>query len=354
MISTHPKWESYKEAPIKGNLFKRWLKSRFHFVDYPFLLAYRGFGNEQKMLVQGHVFRGMALNRPNKKANLLSNLKALLKMFLVRTVSKATVQLRFENKVHEVTTHDDGFFEFEMEHELQNMGWNEVELSLKDELVEGQMPVKLVADVLLKRDFEYGIITDIDDTFLVSHATKKLKKLYTLLTKNAESRRAFVGAAQFFEKLEKGQQNSENPFFYVSSSEWNLYDFLIEFIQLNKFPKGVLQLKDIKDGFLDFFKSGLGSHLHKVHKIERILKTYPNKQFVLIGDNGQHDPLIYNEIVKKHKGRIKAVFIRGVRKNRWTKTDTTLAEIEKSGVSVCQFKISLQAEEYAKEIGLIS
>ena len=30
-----------------------------------------------------------------------------------------------------------------------------------------------------------------------------------------------------------------NPFFYVSSSEWNLYDYIREFAKKNEMPKGI-------------------------------------------------------------------------------------------------------------------
>jgi phosphatidate phosphatase APP1 len=40
--------------------------------------------------------------------------------------------------------------------------------------------------------------------------------------------------------------------FYVSSSEWNLYRFLVLFTEIHKLPKAVLLLKDIKTS-LNFY-----------------------------------------------------------------------------------------------------
>jgi phosphatidate phosphatase APP1 len=42
-------------------------------------------------------------------------------------------------------------------------------------------------------------------------------------------------------------------FFFVSSSEWNLYRFLVLFTEIHKLPKAVLLLKDIKTSLLNFY-----------------------------------------------------------------------------------------------------
>ncbi|WP_417609028.1 App1 family protein [Owenweeksia hongkongensis] len=355
MISSPPEWSDYRQAPIKGNWLKRWIKSRFRYVDYPFLLAYRGYGNRDKFILQGHVFRGMAMTKPKRHNTAWKNFVALIKMFLVRTVPDAQVNLILGSKKFNISTREDGFFEFEIENHELSKGWHRVFVELQDELVEGQEQVCLEPEVLIEDDFEYGLISDIDDTFLVSHVTKFWRKLYILLTKNAESRKPFKGVVSFYTSLSKGVTPATNPFFYVSSSEWNLYDFLINFMQFHKMPKGVLQLKELKDKWRDFFKKGsFSNHDHKRVKIERILSFHPDKKFVLLGDNGQHDPYIYLSIVKDYPDRIKAVYIRGVKSSNRKKVDLVMREIEYNGVEALQFRKSIEAEQHAKSIGIIN
>lgn len=79
-------------------------------------------------------------------------------------------------------------------------------------------------------------------------------------------------------------------FFYVSSSEWNLYDFIAEFAVLHDLPKAVIKLKKIKTGLRDFVATGRGNHDHKFIKIKDILSFYPHLEYVLLGDDSQHDP----------------------------------------------------------------
>merc|ERR1711916_379608 len=76
------------------------------------------------------------------------------------------------------------------------------------------------------------VVTDIDDTILISHSTSLLKKLYLLLTKNHQRRKAFEG----IEGLYHGLIDKSSLLFYVSSSEWNLYDFLDDFMSFNGLP----------------------------------------------------------------------------------------------------------------------
>lgn len=353
MISKPPNWQSYKDAPIQGNWFLRWIKSRFRIVDYPFLLAYRGFGNANALVLQGHVFRAMALNRPRNHYTAWRNFISLLKMFLVRTVPQAKVSLLLGEQEITVETNEQGFYEFNItDHNLPE-GWHKAKLFLPEKLVEGQERVEVQTEVHVTYEFDYGCISDVDDTFLVSHITKIWRKVYVLLTKNAETRKPFKGVVHFYQALEKSEVNRKNPFFYVSSSEWNLYDFLVNFKKFHKLPKGILQLKEIKDRWRDFFISGYGSHNHKEVKIERILAMYPQKQFVLLGDNGQHDPEIYQRIANKYPERIKAIYIRAVKRAHSKKVEEMLEAIENNSIPSLQFKHSKDAEAHAKKIGLI-
>lgn len=354
MISEAPEWSDYRQAPIKGNWLKRWLKSRFRYVDYPFVLGYRGFGNLDKFILQGHVFRGMARHKPRKRNIAWKNFVALIKMFLVRTVADAQVSLTVGDKKFYATTGEDGFFEFEISNHGLPTGWHYLYLELEDELVEGQEKVCLKPELMIEDDFEYGLISDIDDTFLVSHVTKFWRKLYVLLTKNAETRKPFKGVVSFYNHLRIGVAPLNNPFFYVSSSEWNLYDFLISFCRFYTLPMGVLQLKEIKGGWKDFVAKGsFSNHDHKRIKIDRILDLYPTRKFVLLGDNGQHDPYIYRSVVEDYPERILAVYIRGVKRSHRSKVDLIMDEIRNCGVEAIQFRRSAEAEAHAKRIGII-
>src|SRR5687767_2245898 len=118
------------------------------------------------------------------------------------------------------------------------------------------------------------IISDIDDTVLQSRVTNFLRAAQTLAFGNARTRLPFPGVAAFYDALQRGPVGTgDNPLFYVSSSPWNLYDVITEFLDIQGVPKGPVMLRDLDIGFR---AGGSGHHHeHKGANIRRILETYP-------------------------------------------------------------------------------
>lgn len=95
------------------------------------------------------------------------------------------------------------------------------------------------------------------------------------------------------------------------------------------------------------------NHQTKFTRIVRIMETYPKQRFVLLGDSSQHDPYIYEAIVKHFPKRIHAVYIRDVYEKNRQKAADVLHTIEAAGVPCCFFKHSSEAILHSKKIGLI-
>ncbi|RYY10980.1 MAG: DUF2183 domain-containing protein [Cytophagaceae bacterium] len=178
--------------------------------------------------------------------------------------------------------------------------------------------VKATAEVLIPPPTaEFGVISDLDDTVLVTRATHIWRMLRTVLLRNAHSHEPLAGVAAFYQALLRGLSGQpDNPFFYVSSSPWNLYDVLVEFLHLRGIPPGPLLLRDTLIGRpqLEAGEAAPASshHHHKLKEIDQVLDTYPHLSFILLGDNGQQDPVIYAEVVHRHPGRVLVVYIRDV------------------------------------------
>jgi phosphatidate phosphatase APP1 len=201
-----------------------------------------------------------------------------------------------------------------------------------------------------------GIISDIDDTFLVSYTKNPFLKIYVLLFRNVNSRKVFEDVVSHYQALSSsGRTNNEeqNAFFYVSSSEWNLYRFIIKFTEIHRLPKAVLLLKDIKTSLTDFFWSGRGDHNHKFEKIKHILEFYPNLKYVLLGDDSQEDPFLYEAICKIFPVKVIAVYIRQTGAKEKNKVSIVMKNLETLNVSTCYFTHSNEAIQHSKKIGLI-
>ncbi len=99
---------------------------------------------------------------------------------------------------------------------------------------------------------------------------------------------------------------------YVSSSPWQLYAALEAFTVRDGFPGASFHLKAFRfrdETLLNLFKEGTET---KPAQIEPILKAWPGRQFVLVGDSGEQDPEIYADLMRRYPDQIRRIFIRNV------------------------------------------
>jgi phosphatidate phosphatase APP1 len=155
-----------------------------------------------------------------------------------------------------------------------------------------------------------GIVSDIDDTILVSGVLSKRALLRNSLTVPAEQRDAVPGMAALYGRmLEENPAPEASVVFYVSSSPRQLTDNLRRFLLANGFPRGVLQLKEIvtENG------NSLREHeAYKLRRIETILDAFPQTRFHFFGDDAEHDPEIYAEVLAKHPTHVAGIWIRHI------------------------------------------
>jgi S1-C subfamily serine protease len=130
------------------------------------------------------------------------------------------------------------------------------------------------------------------------------------MQRQPEQRSAVPGMAALYRKIaERNPAPGATPIFFVSSSPRQLTDNLRRFLQLNGFPRGVLQLKEISTERGD---SLLDSATYKRKHIETIFAAFPGVKFLLIGDDGEGDPEIFAEVAAKHPERVEGIWIRRV------------------------------------------
>lgn len=139
------------------------------------------------------------------------------------------------------------------------------------------------------------VISDIDDTLKMSHVLDTTEAL-----KNAAlSWNEFVGMSDLFDSLDREQNLS---FEYVTNAPQDLMEaFHTLFLLVNQFPQGRLHLNP------DLF-----SQTFKVEKIHEILDEKRPTEVLLIGDNGERDIEVYEQIRRDYP-RIKfTIFIHQV------------------------------------------
>lgn len=317
------------------------------------ITLYRGYVNDQELVVFGHVFNSWAPDKYEIDRRGYKHARSVIKMFTINPIKNIEVTLHFLDMEITTKTLDDGYFRFSIPfNEYLDSGWHKYAVSCK---LEG---IGIIEQGELLKPFKskLGIISDIDDTFLISHTNNIFKKMYVILTKNLNNRMIFDDVVPHYQALSTAGQEEEgafNSFFYVSSSEWNLYQFILQLSRLHQLPKAVIKLKKIKTGLADFLFTGSGSHDHKFDKIKDIISFYPQLEYVLMGDDSQHDPFLYERICKVFPKSIKAIYIRKTSRKPKRKVKETLANIEDLGVATCYFRDSHKAIAHSRRIGIV-
>ena len=319
----------------------------------PKVKLYDGFGNEQHMIVYGHVFDLSPKPRIKYRDIWVRNTFALIRLFFISPMAGQKVCITWEGEDHYTSTEKDGFFKFEIPVK-KSYEPGDYEITATRITRKGVFAEQGKALIHFPERNQFAFISDIDDTFLISHSGTILKRLYVLLTENAYTRQPFEGVVRHYNLLRLAQTDEENPnpFFYVSSSEWNLYNYIKDFVKQNNIPKGVFLLNQVKT-LSQLFKTGKNNHGSKFFRIVRIIEAYPTQRFILLGDDSQRDPYIYHAIVKHFPEKIHCVYIRQVGKIPKTEVQDELNGIEKLNTQTCYFKHSVDAIAHSESLGLV-
>ena len=327
-----------------------WIESKFDH-DPNNVVAYRGYGTAERVLVLGRALQDEGLRVPDVAASRWRNFKEALKRIESDPIQGARVRARVADTEHELTADDEGY----VRHWLTlpqplAAGWHPLSLSLDSAATPSAPSTGSASEILLPpASAEYGVISDMDDTVLQSEVTKLLRAARLMLLENAKTRLPFPGVAAFYRALALGVGDAarDNPIFYVSNSPWNLYGVIADFLTGQELPAGPILLTD-----WDF---GRPPRDHKVTAIGEILATYPNLPFLLVGDSGQEDPEIYSDLVRRYPGRILAVYIRNVVRHpeRIAAIQTLAAEVTSAGSALVLADDTLAAARHAAEKGWI-
>lgn len=309
--------------------------------------------NEKQLVVFGHVFKSWAPDKYRIDRRGIKHAFSIIHMFRIKPIKNIMVNLEFKDLNITTKTLDDGYFRFDVPFDqVLKSGWHEYHVTCKV----GAIGIIQKGEILKPYPSKVGIISDIDDTFLISHSNSFFKKIFVMLYKNINKRKIFDDVVNHYRHLSISGQDGEeasNSFFYVSSSEWNLYEFINEFAQMHDLPKAVIKLKKIKSGVSDFLFTGRGSHDHKFEKIKDIISFYPHLSYVLLGDDSQKDAFIYERICKIFPKSIRAVYLRQTGKHKDRKVNVALQNINTLNVATCYFISSDKAIAHSKEIGVI-
>ena len=152
---------------------------------------------------------------------------------------------------------------------------------------------------------ELGVVSDVDDTTMVTAVPRLFLAAWNTFVRNASARSAVNGMPQLYRQI--ATAHPDTPFVYVSTGAWNTARTLRGFLARNGYPAGPLLLTDWGPTNTGWFRSGVQ---HKDASIDGLMEAFPHVKWLLIGDDGQHDPDIYSRAIKRWPGRVAGVAIR--------------------------------------------
>jgi phosphatidate phosphatase APP1 len=324
------------------------------------IVAYQGYGTSDCLMLKGRVLEDRGIQPADVTDSVWRNLRNMYRRFDSDEIPGARLLARFGTAEQTVAADDEGFFEVRLAPDAplpQGRLWHTVELTLLEPQPAGKGHLRAAGRVLVPPPTsQFGVISDIDDTVIRTDATSMVRMFRATFLENARTRLPFPGVAALYRALQSGADGATlNPLFYVSSSPWNMYDMLEEFLAIQRIPAGPLLLRDW--GFSPRGpQSPLRHREHKIETIRRILDTYPALPFLLIGDSGQEDPEIYREVVQLYPNRILAIYIRNVsrRARRISAIQALANEIAAAGSTLVLTDDTLTAAHHAAKQGWIA
>lgn len=155
-----------------------------------------------------------------------------------------------------------------------------------------------------------SLISDIDDTIKVTDIPAG---------KDTVLRNTFCRDFKSLPEMAKSYNDlGDVPVHYVSGGPQQmfgpLYDFLI--VEPGGFPEGTFHLNFFPKNFLsaDTRRLAVGGFKstfdHKVEEITKLMKKFPRRQFILIGDSGEVDPEVYKKIRSERPDQVREIRIR--------------------------------------------
>lgn len=273
--------------------------------------SYAGHGNAHEVVLRGRVLDDPEPTEAVDGESAWAAFRRTVGRFLTDELPGVPLRVRVGPAEADVTSDSEGYFEARLvtrdEPFVGPWATGEASLAAPYRGLDSAEPTALRVRIS-DQGAAFGVISDIDDTILHTGAQRAVAMIRQTLVGSELTRLPFVGAAELYRALAANPPGSQNPVFYVSSSPWNLHGFLHRFLAHRGFPLGPLLLRDLLGDQVD---RSHGSH--KSARIDEVLDLHPGLSFVLIGDSGQHDPEIYADAVRRHPGRVLAVYIREVR-----------------------------------------
>ncbi|QAY74166.1 DUF2183 domain-containing protein [Agromyces protaetiae] len=279
------------------DLRSRWARRRGH---VPTIIPYTGYGSTEWARVLCRVLLSRPVDADSSEARESSGEHGIRgwRSFTSVPVGDVPVEIEVGGQRIEVLADRGGVVDSKVPVQLAP-GWHTATLR-----TDGSAPVEAPIHVL-RPDATFGIISDVDDTVMVTALPRPLVAAWNTFVVDEHARIPTPGMAVLYERLVR--EHPGTPVIYLSTGAWNVAPTLTRFLSRNLYPAGPLLLTDWGPTHDRWFRSG---RLHKQENLRRLAEEFPDIRWLLVGDDGQHDEDLYATFASEHPDRVAAVAIR--------------------------------------------
>jgi phosphatidate phosphatase APP1 len=237
------------------------------------------------------------LGPPRTRAEAQDGARWWRKFFTVG-LADVPVSVQLGSRTHDVTSVRGGYVDVALSSDL-TPGWHEVPV-----LVAGRPPVQEFVRVV-GPDERYGLVSDIDDTVMITALPRPLLAFWNTFVVKETQRRPVPGMAALYHRIR--QEEPDCLVVYLSTGAWNVAGAISRFLDRHGYPRGPLLMTDWGPTTESWFRSG---RAHKHRELRRLIRDFPHLRWVLVGDDGQHDPQLYEELADEVPEALRMVLIR--------------------------------------------
>ncbi|GAB3579784.1 App1 family protein [Calidifontibacter terrae] len=290
MAAKHPaaRAEDAFNRALASTLRRRGFRNR--------VLGYTGYGSPRFARVMGRLVLSKAGDEPSGPLD--APVRRGIRAFLAAPQTDRDVTIEFGRASMTVRTDRGGYFDVDLTDHGLGAGWHHARVSSGDAVTD--VALQIIGD-----DIDFGIISDIDDTCLITSLPRPMLAAYNTFVLEETARRVVPGMSALYRSLLAHHPSS--PIIYLSTGAWNTQPVLARFFARHGFPAGSLLMTDWGATETAVFRSGSD---HKRTQLRRLATEFPNIRWLLVGDDGQHDPELYDEFTNDHPDNVRAIAIR--------------------------------------------
>ena len=264
--------------------------------------VYSCYANSHRLVAEGRVLNRKKVVSVQADDSTFRNLKRKISKFFNREKKDILLSVDIADTKYQIQSDDEGYFELDITMPSQVDSKSRIDISLSDDNSTNttcwpQVPVS----------HGIGVISDFDDTLIVSDVTNKAKLIDNTFMKNYKQRELIAQTATQIKSILSKQNGS--AFFVLSASPDQINQSIHNFLDYHNMPTRSVITKKIQG---ENSYSLLKQNSYKSEKIQKLIAMYPKIRWTLFGDSGEQDRQIYSEIAQSYPGNIETIYIRNV------------------------------------------